>query len=72
MKDRGTALEDRAVFWGIVWGLAMGALWALFRLPDQVQKARQQVVEQGKALREQIQGDSVAQSLQEGKNLARR
>lgn len=64
-------LEEGAVFWGIVLGMLVGAAWALFNLPSQVQEARQQVLQQGKALRDQITTDTVTESLEQGKSMAR-
>jgi len=65
-------LEDAAVFWGMVLGILVGAIWALFNLPSQLQEVREQVLEQGKALRDQITTDTVTESLEQGKSMARR
>jgi len=65
-------LEDATVFWGMVLGILVGAIWALFNLPSQLQEVREQVLEQGKALRDQITTDTVTESLEQGKSMARR
>jgi gas vesicle protein len=65
-------LEDGSVFWGIVLGVLIGAIWALFNLPSQLQEVREQVLEQGKVLRDQITTDTVTESLEQGKSMARR
>ncbi len=70
-------IDGEKVFWGFFFGLAVGAVAALFASPRSGSETRQQLTESGQQLREKIEAtvtptDPVAESLAEGKAAARR
>lgn len=76
-RDR---LDDSTVLTGMLIGLALGALWALLNAPRSGKATRALIVDSvngtGESIKEQIErvvpGDTVGDSMAEGKELARR
>jgi gas vesicle protein len=70
-------LNISALIWGLVMGLVIGGVAALFRTPRSGNEMRQLLAESEQTLRERIEAtvipvDPVAESMAEGKAAARR
>lgn len=70
-------LDADSLFWGFIWGLALGGLLALFLSPRSGKENRQQITTSGQQIRRQVEEavtptDPVAESIAEGKAAARR
>lgn len=61
-------LDEGTLFWGAILGFVIGAIAWLFRVPRRGEQTRDQIVETG---RDFVTRDSVNESLEEGRALAR-
>ena len=67
--QRGSTQHTGALIWGMMLGACMGALAMLLNLPEKVVQARQKMLE---APRDLITGEKVSESIEQGKQTARR
>ncbi len=66
--EQRSRLDDTTFFWGAVIGFVVGALVWFFRVPRRGTETRERIAKTGQDL---ITRDSVEESLQEGRALAR-
>lgn len=72
-RSRPARWDEGSVFWGFILGLLGGAIVALLKLPRSGMGNLRQLTSLGQNLRESMTPtDSVAESLAEGKAVARR
>jgi len=73
ISTMGDYIDEQSLFWGVVLGIFVGAATWLFHSPQRGLIARGGLWGAGKALRQRIEAqDPVADSLAEGKAVARR
>lgn len=77
MNETQNDLDAGALVWGVILGLIVGGVAALFGVPRSGTATRQQISETGQNLRDKVEtslkpADPVAESLAEGKAAARR
>jgi gas vesicle protein len=66
-EQRGR-LDETTFFWGTLLGFVLGAIAWFFRVPRRGEETREQIAETGRDL---VARDSVNDSLEEGRALAR-
>lgn len=76
-QSNDSPLNMSALIWGLLIGLVLGGVAALFRAPRSGNETRQLLAESEQSLREKIEAtvipiDPVAESMAEGKAAARR
>jgi hypothetical protein len=71
-KRQKPRLDDDTVFWGILWGMVMGALWAVINLPSVIVERRTAWLGRAKDIHHQVDlSEPIAESLASGKELAK-